>query len=64
MSSSAKADQKAAPVSWLEAVLHEACEPAGASLTLHLPSGIRAELASTREVALAAALIRQMFPTK
>ena len=55
--------QKTEPVSWLEAVVHEACEPGGAkcgSLTLHLPGGVRAELASAREVALAAALIRAL----
>ena len=54
---------KAQPVAWLEAVVQEACEPTGAkgaSLLLHLPGGIRAELASTGAVSLAAALIRAL----
>lgn len=63
MPSSPKRDAKAESVSWLEAVVQEACEPDGlksGALTLHLPGGVRAEVASTGEVILAAALLRAL----
>jgi hypothetical protein len=57
----AKRAHKTEQVAWLEAVVQEARAQAATksgSLVLHLPGGIRAELASTGEVALAAAPIR------
>ncbi len=59
----AKPARKAESVARLEAVVQEACEQAGSrngSLVLHLPGGIRAELATADGVALAAALIRAL----
>ena len=58
-----KRAHKTEPVAWLEAVVQEACEQAGpksGSLVLHLPGGVRAELATAGGVALAAALIRAL----
>ena len=58
-----KRTHKAQRVAWLEAVVQEASEQAGpksGSLILHLPGGVRAELASAGGVALAAALIRAL----
>src|SRR5690242_1061676 len=55
-SSAAKPERKTESVSWLEAVVQESRSQLGpncGSLILHLPGGVRAELASTREVSLA-----------
>ena len=54
---------KAPQVAWLEAVVEEAqkTEPASSgALILHLPGGIRAELSSSRDIALAVALVRAL----
>jgi transposase len=61
--SAAKPEHKTESISWLEAVVPEARSQVGSncgSLILHLPGGVRAELASTREVSLAAALLREL----
>src|SRR6478752_2415456 len=61
--SSSKRGHRPESVSWLEAVVQDACEhaqPKGKSLILHLPGGVRAELASTGEITLAAALVRAL----
>jgi transposase len=54
---------KAQQVAWFEAVVQEAqkTDPASSgALMLHLPGGVRAELSSSRHIALAAALVRAL----
>jgi hypothetical protein len=58
-----KVQSKQQQVSWLETVVKEA-EGAGAlpcsSLMLHLPGGVRAEIAQPHQIPLAAALVRAL----
>ena len=50
----------AAQVKWLEAVVRQGVAPGGSGLLLHLPGGVRVELASNRQVPLAVSLIRAL----
>jgi transposase len=50
----------AAQVKWFEAVVRQGTTPGGSGLLLHLPGGVRVELANNRQVALAASLIRAL----
>lgn len=62
-SSVEKRERKSNSVSWLEAVVEQACPQPGrtcGSLILQLPGGGRIELAGTSEIALAAALLRAL----
>jgi len=51
------------PAKWLEAVVEQAQLPVahgGAALVLQLPGGVQAELADSKQVPLAAALLRAL----
>lgn len=51
----------AAQVKWFEAVVRPGAPPVGADgLLLHLPGGVRVELANHHQVGLAAALVRAL----
>ena len=47
-------------VAWLEAVVQQGMPSGGTALMLHLPGGVRAELASPQHIHLAAALVRAL----